>query len=343
MTEPCLAGHSSSVRLPPLDAAEAPQIVLEQPAPCSDGAKAEAMLRRALAPSVAPRVGWMVTVRMARSGGHLTAEGEITDEAEALVAHRAIKQDTHECAALARAVGVWASLVLDAEVERAAAAPPPPPPAPAPVPGTETWPAPVVHEKHAPEAPLFLNHGLSTDRTVEIGVTSFLMGGTGSGMVAGPSLFSVLEAGRGWFLRPMLAVGRTIEELKPSSDVYATWGAARFDACGRIPGYYLERRGIQLDMCGGAELGFLLVDAPSSVPAAAQAPPQNGTGRTVPLFAVGPSLGLRGELGGDLSAMVRGVAEVNVIRESFTDSTGTTVDPRLFVGRAEVGLSWRLR
>jgi hypothetical protein len=323
-----------------LDVPEPPKIVLEQPAPCSDGQKAAETLRRALAPSLAPRPAWTVSVRFERASAHLSAEGEITDELGAPVAHRAMKQDSGECSALARAVGVWASLVLDAEIERAsaAAAKPTQPAASAasgasgtlprtalPVTTEETassaplWPAPAPREKPQPEARLLLAHP-EGERTIEVGATTFLMGGTGSGIVAGPSAFAVFEVGRGWFLRPTVAIARTLEDLSPSSD--ATWGAARFDACGRVPGFYLERRGIQLDICGGAEGGFL-----------------EGNGWLLPFAAVGPSMGLRGELGGDLSAMVRAVAEVNLLRDTSTPG----VDPDLFVGRAEVGLSWRIR
>jgi hypothetical protein len=311
-----------------LDVPEPPKIVLEQPAPCSDGQKAAETLRRALAPSLAPRPAWTVSVRFERTATHLSAEGEITDELGAPVAHRGMKQDSGECSALARAVGVWASLVLDAEMERASSAPPPPPvpgrrtaplaEAPSPSP-EQLWPAPAPQEKPQPEARLLLAHP-EGERTIEVGLTSFLMGGTGSGIVAGPSAFAVFEVGRGWFLRPTVAIARTLEDLSPSS--HATWAAARFDACGRVPGFYLERRGIQLDICGGAEGGVL-----------------DGSSWVLPFAAVGPSMGLRGELGGDLSAMVRAVAEVNLLRNTSTPG----VDPDLFVGRAEVGLSWRIR
>jgi hypothetical protein len=240
-----------------------------------------------------------------------------------------MKQDSGECSALARAVGVWASLVLDAELERSGSSSKAPPPSPAPRTASveeaaspspvQLWPAPAPREKPQPEARLLLAHP-EGERTIEVGLTTFLMGGTGSGIVAGPSAFAVFEVGRGWFLRPTVAVARTLEDLSPSSD--ATWGAARFDACGRVPGFYLERRGIQLDVCGGAEGGVLA-----------------GSGWLLPFAAVGPSMGLRGELGGDLSAMVRAVAEVNLLRDTSTPG----VDPSLFVGRAEVGLSWRIR
>ncbi len=320
-----------------------PAIVLERPAPCTDSGKAEELLGRALAPSNAPGPGWTVTVRFERDGRRLRADGEISDGAAAPVAHRELEESTSECSALARAMGVWASLVLDDEVERSKQLVPPAPPAAAPADtAPRGWPAPAPPEKPYPEAALFLKHP-EAERTIELGVSSFLMGGTGSGVVAGPSLFAVLESGHGWFLRPAIAVGRSIESLTPTSDVYATWGTTRFDACGRMPGFYLERRGMQFDVCGGGELGFLHFDSPSIPPSTSGASPQPVSGRTIPVFAVGPSFGLRGELGSDLSALVRGVAEVNVIRESFSDGAGTNVDPSLFVGRVEVGMSWRLR
>jgi hypothetical protein len=310
-----------------LDVPEPPKIVLEQPAPCSDTQKAEETLRHALAPSLAPRPGWEVTIRFERTGNHIEAEGEITDEFGAPVAHRAMKQDSEECSPLSRAVGVWASLVLDAEVERATAPPKPEPveahPAaratpPTQLPDAALWPPPAPHEKPRPDAKPLLAHP-EGERTIEIGATTLVMGGTGAGLVGGPSAFGVFEVGRGWFLRPTVAVARTLQA--GGDTVGATWAVGRFDACGRVPGNYLEKRGMQLDFCGGGEGGVL-----------------EGSGWVMPIAAVGPSMGLRGELGGDFSAMVRAVAEVNVLRD-----TRAGITPDAFVGRAEVGVSWRIR
>jgi hypothetical protein len=58
------------------------------------------------------------------------------------------------------------------------------------------------------------------------------------------------------------------------------------------------------------------------------------------LFALGPSVDLRGELGSELSVLVRGVAEWNVLR---SPAANATVNPALLIGRTEVGLTWRLR
>jgi hypothetical protein len=127
-----------------------------------------------------------------------------------------------------------------------------------------------------------------------------------------------------------------------SADVYATVGMTHFDACRRIPGNYLERRGIQLDLCGGSDLGFVSIDAPS-LPESTDKKAPGLTGRTLPLFALGPGISLRGELGSDLSAELRGYAGWNVVRQSFVDASGTEVEPSMFVARGELGLTWRLK
>jgi hypothetical protein len=338
-----------------VDAAEPPNIVFEQPAPCSDAARAEALLRRTLTPARAPRGSWTVTMRVSAA----TAEGEITDDTGAPVAHRVLVKGTAECAGLARAVGVWASLVLDAELHRLPDDPivskltiardadkksldatalltskttdlPP------------LWPAPAINEKPSPEQFAILRHA-PDQRSVEVGVSSFIMGGTGAGALAGPALYGVIEVGDGIFLRPTLAFGRTLTELKPAGDVYGTWGITRFDTCLRIPGFYRDRRGMQLDTCAGADVGFLHFDQSSTNVVSADAAPR-AAARTIPFLAFGPSLGLRGELGSDLAVELRGVIGLNVIRESFQDPAfGSRVDPPLIGGRVELGLSWRVR
>jgi hypothetical protein len=184
-------------------------------------------------------------------------------------------------------------------------------------------------EKPSPESQLFLAHA-KEERDVEIGAASLIMTGTGNSLVAGGSIFEVSEVGAGWFLRPSLAMGRTVNELVPGSDGFATLGAGRFDACKRIPGNYLERRGLQVDLCAGPEVGFLNVGGPQP----------GSSSQTLPLLAFGPSIDFRGELGNALSVLVRGVADLNVLPESTSDGLASE---GLFVARAEVGLSWRLR
>jgi hypothetical protein len=282
-------------------------------------------------------------MRVVRERGELRAAGEIMDGAGAAVAHRTIeRQAGHaggECAGLGRAIGVWASLVLDAEVQRAIenaplpAPPPAPAPAPAPAAAPQAPPAPPgapPPESPNPEAELFLAHP-KEDRDLELGAASIAMSGTGNGMIAGGTIFEVSEVGGGWFLRPSVSLGRSVTQIVPGeANAYATLGAGRFDACKRIPGNYLDQRGLQLDLCVGPEVGFLHFDPTSYGFAPA----------TLPLLALGPSVNFRGELGSALSVLVRGVADVNFLATTTADGQ---ISEAVLIARAEVGLSWRLR
>jgi hypothetical protein len=318
---------------PQVDLPEPPRIVFEQPSPCADEARAIALLERTLAPTQAPSGAWTVTMRVENTAGALVAGAEVTDDRGGPVAHRSFtRTGDHECAALARAVGVWASVVLDGEVERVRSQPAERVPATPPtVPLVAPPDAPPPAEKPTPtEVPT---------RRLEVGASTFVMGGVASEAFAGALLFTSVEVGDNVFLRPALAFGRTMESISPS-DVYGTWGTGRFDTCTRAPGYYREGIGLAVDLCAGTELGFLHFDTPSSAPfgtGGAQPP------RTTPFMALGPAVGIRGDLGGGLVAELRGVVGLNVIREQFADSTGIVQDPPLLSGRGELGLSWRVR
>jgi len=323
-----------------LEHAHPPQVVLEELAPCRDRATLASELGAGLGPTTAPSADWELRIHFERAGTRVLGYGAVKNPHGAEVATRSLSADSPDCASLARGLGVWASLVLDAETERESAPPtspnatddplvaPPAARAPAPWPPTE---------KRPPEADLFLKHA-SGERTVELGSEAFLMGGTGGGAILGPLIYGVFEAAHGFFLRPSILVGHSIGELAPTTEAAATFLASRFDACARVAGMYLEHRGIQLDLCAGADIGFSHID--SSVPLAG--PP--GLSRTLPFFGLGPSMGLRGELGNNLSASVRGVAEVSFLRDEVTLAHSVTpVSPPLIAGRAEVGLSWSLR
>jgi hypothetical protein len=228
---------------------------------------------------------------------------------------------------MARAMGVWAAIVLEAQAARtqtgqSTAAPNANVSGATNTPDADEviWPAPIANEKPPAEYGLFLKHDAER-RNVELGAGAFFLAGNEAHGVVGGSLFGIFEVSSGWFLRPSLLVGRTLREVSAQSDSYATLAATRFDACGRLPGYYRERRGIQLDLCGGADVGFLHVDSGSTNGAAT-------AGQTLPIFALGPSLGLHGELG-DLAAEVRAATGWNV--------SGA------FSARGEVGLTWRLQ
>jgi hypothetical protein len=199
------------------------------------------------------------------------------------------------------------------------------------------WPAPALLEKPLPEHDWYLHHH-EDERTLEFGLGPFFMTGTGVDAVLGGTGFVVIEANNGLFLRPSLAVGQSVTSPASSGlDVHATFAAARFDGCLRLPGLYTQHRGMQLDTCAGADLGFTHFSA---------APPADGSpsrGVTMPYVAVGPSLELRGELGGSFATALRGMVGANLIRDGFTDASGTRIETPPLSGRIELALSWRLR
>ena len=356
-----------------MDAAEPPRIVFESPAQCRDGDRTETLLRRTLSPARAPSGGWVVTMRVEPAGARgLHAEGDIVDGDGVGVAHRTIAGTTADCAGLARAVGVWASLVLDGEVRRASlpsrVTSTPARAGASTEPGahdgaggagatgasdegtasaggnalgavtgvdgrtgepTSAWPSPAVTEKPSPEHDWYLHH--DEDRTIEAGAGVFLMTGTGGGALSGPSAFVIVEAGHGLFLRPSIAFGQSLTSLPPSDVSSSTWTAGRFDTCLRLPGLYTRHHGMQLDLCGGADAGMTRVQAAGVATS------------TLPYVDLGPSLDLRGELGGRLSAVLRVVAGVNLVRDSFRDLSGATELPPLADGRLELAFSWDIR
>ena len=320
-----------------MDAAppEPPRVVFEAAAACSDGERAGEVLRNELAAARAPASGWTVTAHVERDGpSRLHARGDITDGSGAAIAHRELAEGSSECAGLARAMGVWAGLVLDAEVQRAQALPGEAVPSMGAGPASLAiptviagWPAPATPEPPSAEHDWYLHH--EDGRTLELGAGVFLMTGTGGGALAGPVAFVVIEAGSGVFLRPSLGFGQSLTSLPPSDVKSATWGAGRLDACLRMPGLYARRRGMQLDLCGGADVGMTHIEALQ--------------GTNLPFLALGPSLDLRGELGGRLSAVLRMVAGLEVIRDSFTDLSGNPEQPPLASGRLELAFSWDVR
>jgi hypothetical protein len=331
--------------------AEPPRIVFESPSPCRDADRAEKVLRGVLSSSRAPAVGWAVTMRVERDAPkHLKATGEIDDADGVSVADRSLDADGADCAGLAKAMGVWASLVLDARVQSAAAleqpsptassgpasdapgaAPSPPSTAVAPpASANAAWPAPAQPEPRTPEHDWYLHHDAGQGRTLEFGAGTFLGTGTGGGALAGPTLFAVIESGGGIFWRPSLAFGASLTSLPPSDVKSSMWGAARMDACLRLPGLYTRHKGMQLDLCAGTDVGVTSIES-------------SATTTTLPYWAIGPSLDLRGELASQFSAVLRLVAGIEVLRENFTDDSENTEQVPLVTGRIELALSWDVR
>ena len=308
-----------------MDVAEPPRVVVESRASCADADKAGELLRDALRTAVSPRHAWTVKMNVdpaaAPAAPALRGEGEIIDENGVRVADRILSAPAGDCGGLGRAVGVWASLVLEQEGARDRARPVATPRQVADVQSTDVlWPAPEPVQKPPAERDWYLHHDDSRD--VELGISGLLMAGAGAGAMAGASPYAIVEAGHGIFLRPALAFAEALPALNTPPVVQALWLAARFDTCLRLPGLYTRNQGMQLDMCGGADVG-LLDDVTDD--------------HTIPYVSLGPSIDLRGELGSFLSATIRGVAGVNV-----TSQTSGDVFQPLWSGRLELAFSWKV-
>ncbi len=330
-----------------MDSTEPPRIVVEASASCADSARVEELLRRELAPARTPGPAWIVTMRVDRPSpatrsSAVRAEGEIVDGDGVRIARRVVSGERNragDCEGLARAVGVWASLVLDAERSRADASSQakmaPPIVASTDGPENTPWPAPMAIEPRLPEHDWYLHH--DDHRTLEFGVGAFLMTGAAGGPMAGATPYFLIEAGRGVFLRPSLLFGATLTSFGSSDNASppsADLAAARFDACARLPGLYMQDHGIQLDMCAGGDVGITLLSAPFSAPSM----PVSNAQVLIPFVSLGPSVDLRGELGSALAISIRGIAGINATAGTWDGFTQPS-----WSGRIEVALSWRLK
>lgn len=318
-----------------MDASEPPRIVFDSGAACPDREGAEEALRRALERALAPRPGWVVTARIEATTPGLTAEAQIVDDAGATFAQHVWSGEGTDCDGLARSAGEWASLALESEVQRETVAPLPAAPA-APTPPPSAPPNPVRAAPIGPASPPFPAAteeepvDAEEEPKLELGVGTFLLAGGAPGGDIGISPFLIGKVGADVFLRPSIALGKPL-----AGSTGSTWAAARLDTCERVSGLYTQGQGMQLDLCGGADVGFSYIASGTE----AGLPP---SGITQPYVDIGPSVDLRAEVG-RLLISLRGLAGFNVAREGFEDATGVRVDPAIWSLRVEMDLSWKLR
>jgi hypothetical protein len=325
-----------------MDSTEPPRIVFESAGECADSDRAEVLLRQALEQARAPGPGWVVTMRVgAATPPAVSAEGDVADASGTSLAHNVLSGDAADCSGLARSLGAWASLVLQTETQRAHPAdsanrtPQPPPQSPpqarsVPVVRAPAAVAPFVQSAASSETQAAGETQDYDMPTLELGMGAFLMVGGGAGGYVGVSPFLVDEVARGVFLRPSVALGDSL-----ATNLSSIWAAARLDTCVRLPGRYASRNGIQLDLCGGPDVGFSYVAAGTQT----GTPP---TAKTLPYVDIGPSADLHGEVG-NLAISMRGVVGIDVARAGFVDVTGAQVDVPMWSWRLELDFSWALR
>jgi hypothetical protein len=330
------------------------EAVLEARGGCSDQEQARAALNEALLAARAPTHGgrrqhgprptpaateaaahWTVTMTLASAGSApKSVEAVIVDDAGTIVAQRTLTdRSARACLPLARAVGAWASLVLDAEMNRARDDDRDP--AAASVtsfagsvrPTTTTSSAvevgggrqgTVVDSAPEPVAPV-------ATKAIELGTMVYLRNGlTQTGGVAGLSPYLTVELTPSWVLRPALFFGRATERvgaIEGAEGVVVSHLGTRTDFCRRVPGNYIERRGVEADLCAGVEAGIVT--------------PSKGT-NTIARVGTGPSVNMRGELGGGLALELRALLGANLLQFAAERT------PLVFAS-AELGVSVRFR
>ena len=329
------------------------EAVLEARGGCSDQERATAALSEALLAARAPAHGgrgqhgprpttdaaahWTVTMTLASAATTpKSVEAVIVDDAGTIVAQRTLTdRSARVCLPLARAVGAWTLLVLDAEMNRARDDDRDP--AAVSVasfasfaggvrPASATLSAldgsgrrgSVVDSAPEPLVPV-------VTRAIELGTMVYLRNGlTLTGGVAGLSPYLTVELTPSWVLRPALLFGRATERAGGGDGVegfVASHVGTRTDFCRRVPGNYIERRGVEADLCAGIEAGIVT--------------PSSGTNTTVRV-GTGPSVNMRGELGGGLALELRGLLGANLLQFAAERT------PLVFAS-AELGISVRFR
>jgi hypothetical protein len=269
---------------------------------------------------------------VAGQAGPKSAEAIIVDDAGTIVAQRTLTDRSAKvCLPLARAVGAWASLVLDAELARAKDDDGSEP-IQSTTSGSGVGPATTLAsdgrptndavslESEAPAAPR---------RSIELGMMTYLRNGlTGTGAFGGVSPYITVEVAPRWVVRSALMFGRSTTSVSDDSDApKMSQVGGRSDFCRRAPGNYTERRGIEADMCLGLEGGVVTTDR--------SLPNQSGTALRL---GVGPSANLRGELGAGIALEVRGLVGANLVKEPVVAEAAA---PLVFAA-VELGLSVRL-
>lgn len=326
------------------------EAVLEARGGCSDQEQARAALNEALLAARAPAHGgrrqhgstatpgaadpaahWTVTMALSSSvTTPKSVEAVIVDDAGTIVAQRTLTdRSARACLPLARAVGAWASLVLDAEMNRARdddgrdAASTSVAPFAGSLRPTTTTSGPVEVGRQGSIADSAPEQAAAVPkRTIELGTMVYLRNGLmETGGVAGLSPFLTVELSPSWVLRPALFFGRATERTDGDAGAVSSHLGTRTDFCRRIPGNYIERRGVEADLCAGVEGGIVT--------------PSKGTS-TAARLGTGPSVNMRGEMGGGVALEIRGLVGANVLQFAAERT------PLVFAS-AEIGVSVRFR
>jgi hypothetical protein len=162
-------------------------------------------------------------------------------------------------------------------------------------------------------------------RTYEIGTMLFLRNGAAAtGGIFGVAPFATMTFAERWVVRPSVGIGTSTSRVPPdqaNNENLRSFGG-RLDLCRRMPGNYIDHRGIEFDACAGGDTTYVWSDLKEAVRA-----------------SIGPSAILRGEIGQNFGLEIRSMLGVNLAR----DGRGMGADLPPFVVALELGASVRFR
>lgn len=319
--------------------------VIEAKADCSDRDRAQAALVAALQAARGPRrssssssssaassqAKWRLDMNVsATAPGIRAADARIRDDSGAVVAERTVSDKSQgSCVALARAVSAWAQIVLDDELVRAhddAERAHPDRELPESRPIVMTTSRPTVPDADNPSPFSSTESKEPVARMYEVGTMLFLRNGAApTGGMFGVAPFATVSFSERWVIRPSLAIGTSTSRVPPdqSNSVNIYMFGGRLDLCGRMPGNYIDHRGIEFDICAGGDAARVWSNRATAFRG-----------------SVGPSGVLRGEIGQNFGLEFRTMVGVNLARSA--DGFGDTDLPP-FVAAAELGASVRFR
>lgn len=304
------------------------EVVIDAAADCSDRERAASALAASLAAARGPRrsprrTWWLLQVQVTGAGaGVKAADARIWDDAGHLVAERSVSDKTNgSCSALVRAVSAWTQIVLDDEMVRGQQEPGAPPPAPAPTTPVQAPASSSSSGMSSTDGVIKAPSSSESGHTVEVGTTMMLRNGVAArGGLFGASPFVTVSFSKTWILRPSAIIGTSTSRVPPDETKQSTVSGVggRLDFCKRVPGNYIDRRGIELDVCAGGDLLYVWSDLVNAMRS-----------------SVGPSAVLRGEVTSNLALEIRGMVGANLARGDLG------ADASFVVGSGELGASVR--
>jgi hypothetical protein len=189
----------------------------------------------------------------------------------------------------------------------------------------------VESEAQAPPPAAEVRERGPAPKPLDVGATTFLLGGVAASGVVGLSAFVDDSLSSDVFVRLSAAGGSSA-----STDLSTTLAAGRVDVCYAFTGNYARGQGMRFGACWGADAGAVWIGAGTQ-----KGEPQKS--QSMAFVDMGPSVELGAEVGPEVTIVLRAGVGINLARDPYLSASNTLTDPSLANQRAEIGFSWKLR